>query len=191
MVSKLGVRRRILAAESRDQRLRARISGEWTKEKLAILGAYAPAFVRACKRAEGGCFIDAFAGSGLNVDRGGREFEGSAQIAAKLPFRAVYLIDNDPANTASLQALNLGGTCGFSPLMQTSCCRLCSVRFLTGFRFSRFLTPRLTSLVGYHRATSQAQQGPRPQAQAVDSCAPAWIWFACFGPMDPPTMGTS
>ncbi len=109
MVSKLGVRRRILAAESRDQRLRARISGEWTKEKLAILGAYAPAFVRACKRAEGGCFIDAFAGSGLNVDRGGREFEGSAQIAAKLPFRAVYLIDNDPANTASLQALNLGG----------------------------------------------------------------------------------
>jgi hypothetical protein len=87
------VRRPLLTAESRDQRLRARISGEWTKEKLAILGDYAPAFVRACKRAGGGCFIDAFAGSGLNVDKIGREFEDSAQIAAKLPFKAVFLID--------------------------------------------------------------------------------------------------
>ncbi|MCZ7663979.1 MAG: three-Cys-motif partner protein TcmP [candidate division NC10 bacterium] len=83
----------------------ARISGHWTREKLHFLECYAPAFVRACKSAEGGCFIDAFSGPGWNEDEQGR-FKGSPLIVTRYNFRDIFLIDSDPANTEALNHLD-------------------------------------------------------------------------------------
>jgi three-Cys-motif partner protein len=63
--------------------------------------------VKACKRAEGGGFIDAFAGPGWNIDDSGARFPGSPQIACSLGFRNVVLIDTDKANADALRALGL------------------------------------------------------------------------------------
>jgi three-Cys-motif partner protein len=91
------------------QDLVARTSGHWSREKLYLLEQYAPAFVRACTSAEGGCFIDAFAGPGWNVEKGtGQRFEGSPQIVSRYGFREIYLIDRNKEHTNALQALRLG-----------------------------------------------------------------------------------
>jgi three-Cys-motif partner protein len=90
-----------------EQTYKVRITGRWGREKLHLLNCYAPAFVKACKRADGGCFIDAFAGPGWNVDESGDRFPGSPQIACALGFRNVVLIDTEKKNTDSLRALDL------------------------------------------------------------------------------------
>jgi three-Cys-motif partner protein len=89
------------------ERLNAQAAGHWAREKLFLLENYLPAFVRACKGAEGGCFIDAFSGPGRNRDETG-EFDGSPCIAARYGFRNIVLIDNNPENTAALERLALG-----------------------------------------------------------------------------------
>jgi len=85
----------------------AQAARHWAREKLHFLECYAPAFVNACRRAEGGCFIDAFAGPGWNKDEQGR-FRGSPLIAIEYDFHRLFFIDNDPLNIRSLRALDLG-----------------------------------------------------------------------------------
>lgn len=96
-----------LATNAAEQAIRSRVSGSWSAEKLHLLQCYAPAFVRACKRAEGGGFVDAFAGPGWNIDASGGRFLGSPQIACSLGFRDVVLIDTDEANADALCSLGL------------------------------------------------------------------------------------
>jgi three-Cys-motif partner protein len=85
----------------------AQAAGHWAREKLYLLENYLPPFVRACKDAEGGCFIDAFCGPGHNRDESGT-FEGSPLIASRYGFRNIVLIDNKPAHIAALEGLGLG-----------------------------------------------------------------------------------
>ncbi len=89
--------------------LAARASGKWSRQKLMLLEAYVRGFTVACKRADGGCFIDGFAGPGWNQDvHSGGLFAGSPQIAAASAFSAVYLIDTELEHIAALKSLSLG-----------------------------------------------------------------------------------
>lgn len=94
-------------------RLRARLGGVWTQEKLAYLRKYTQAFMVAMspKRAEGKweqlVFIDPLCGPGIDIDRrSATEFPGSPSIAlATTPtFDRLYLGDNDDENVAALTA---------------------------------------------------------------------------------------
>jgi three-Cys-motif partner protein len=96
-----------LTRDRQDDAIVAQTAGHWAREKLHFLECYAPAFVQACRNAENGCFIDAFAGPGWNEDRLGR-FEGSPLIATRYPFRNIFLIDKELAHIRSLQGLGFG-----------------------------------------------------------------------------------
>jgi len=71
--------------------LRARDNGAWGEEKLAFLDYFAPVALRATERKTRRCYVDLFAGPGLNRVRGSsQEYDGS-------PLRAIEVIaDNRP-----------------------------------------------------------------------------------------------
>jgi three-Cys-motif partner protein len=58
--------------------LRARDSGTWARDKLSFLDEFGPPALTATTRKHQRCYIDLFAGPGLNIDRStGEEFDGS------------------------------------------------------------------------------------------------------------------
>jgi len=62
--------------------LPTRPAGSWVRDKLAIVGAYLPEFARACRRkAPGWCYVDAFAGPGINRLEDGSLLWGSPMLA--------------------------------------------------------------------------------------------------------------
>jgi three-Cys-motif partner protein len=74
-----------------------RSSGGWAKDKLDILTCYSNAFALATKKADGGAFIDGYAGPGLNFIRDTSEVRpGSPIIALQARFGKVFLIERNP-----------------------------------------------------------------------------------------------
>ncbi|MCY4582334.1 MAG: three-Cys-motif partner protein TcmP [Chloroflexi bacterium] len=86
--------------------------GEWTKDKLKIVGQYLPAYLDATQRAVQRIYIDAFAGPGTNlVERTGEIIDGSPLIALSARgrrgargFDHLYFIEKDYDLAAELKS---------------------------------------------------------------------------------------
>lgn len=92
--------------------LRARVSGPWTRDKLAYVERYATAFMTAMapKRAAGKwdrlVYLDLLAGPGRGIDRDtGVEFDGSPMRALTVspPFDRLVFGDLNPRNIGALR----------------------------------------------------------------------------------------
>jgi three-Cys-motif partner protein len=78
--------------------------GRWTVVKLAIIEQYLDFFTTVLKGQKvRRIYIDAFAGSGKVVIKGGKEIDGSASIALKYDFDEYYFIDIKKEKIDSLQ----------------------------------------------------------------------------------------
>lgn len=86
--------------------------GPWTRDKLAILEAYFPAFGTACsKKARRWYYVDGLAGPGVNVLKGTEErYWGSPMLAlrAKPEFTKCLLLERDRRAVAALAARTAG-----------------------------------------------------------------------------------
>lgn len=79
----------------------------WTRNKLAILGDYLPAFNTACARSRERLYLDLMAGEPVNVAKGsGERFDGSPRLAmaARPGFTRLQFCERDPIRAAALQA---------------------------------------------------------------------------------------
>jgi len=80
-----------------------RYGGNWTIIKLDVVKAYLDAYFHVMKNQKFKlCYIDAFAGSGLNETRVG-DIEGSALKALDFPFDRYVFIEKEQAYIASLR----------------------------------------------------------------------------------------
>jgi three-Cys-motif partner protein len=85
--------------------LPARRAGPWSRDKLALLAYYLPAFSRACIQAGGWYYIDGFAGNGANEVEDFARSKGTAMLGAGTvpsPTRAI-LVERNPADAAILR----------------------------------------------------------------------------------------
>jgi three-Cys-motif partner protein len=87
----------------------ARRNGAWAKDKLSFLDEFIPPALQATTRKKERCYVDLFAGPGINIDDDGVEFEGaalrvlraSAQSNAEVGFTHAKLVNlDDEADTA-------------------------------------------------------------------------------------------
>jgi three-Cys-motif partner protein len=90
-----------------DDGLPCRKAGPWVRDKLAILEAYFPQFVKACrKKAPAWYYVDGLAGSGVNCieEEGGARVWGSAIVALETapPFSKCLLMEYGGRNAAAL-----------------------------------------------------------------------------------------
>lgn len=91
----------------------SRFGGDWTAEKLLILGAYLDAYTTALKNQRFRLiYVDAFAGSGAiatqDDEDGRRLLEGSPVVALAVedrPFDELIFVERDPAKAGSLNQL--------------------------------------------------------------------------------------
>jgi three-Cys-motif partner protein len=96
----------------RKQEANTRPAHSWTLDKLDFLEAYMPAFLTACNKAQNTCYVDGFAGPGINKDEiTGVIRNGSPLIAlnavGKPPketkFSTLHFIESVPSVLTSLR----------------------------------------------------------------------------------------
>lgn len=80
--------------------------GQWTKEKLAIIGDYLSFYVRALSKQKVKLvYIDAFAGSGTTRLKDGTTVPGSAMLALQRDFDEYYFIEIDEGRRNELNRI--------------------------------------------------------------------------------------
>jgi three-Cys-motif partner protein len=91
-----------------DDGLAVNVARPWVRDKLGILTKYAPAFCSACSQWGSTFYVDAFAGSGIDMitEENGARLWGSPLIAlrSRPEFTRCLFVEENPARAAALDS---------------------------------------------------------------------------------------